>query len=102
MACLENFNWKEVNEMTSHRGVGRVRGTAEGCERPGVAMWEAISLLGLDGEAREGFPQGQVRAGTLEAGESCPTGKQGNKYLTSVCFHLPPSCWCLLSAQANQ
>lgn len=55
MVCLENFNWKEVNEMISYRGVGRVRGIAEGCERLGVVMWEVISFLGLDGEVREGF-----------------------------------------------
>lgn len=28
--CSRNFSWKEVNEMTSNRDVGRIGGTKEG------------------------------------------------------------------------
>lgn len=41
----------------------------------------AISFLGPHGEGKGRFPKCQVRAGTLEARVSHPTGRLGNKYL---------------------
>lgn len=53
-------------------------------------------------DRREGFPRVKWDLGLWRWETVSPLGSREINTLTSLCFHLPTSCWCLLSAQPNQ